>query len=104
MFNFFSWFTRPGKSENLQQERVFKLWEEIEKCEKTYNHKKDLGDKLLAQADDVDNLLLPFVEKMARKEVFLKLAKDNFDKADVCNQKLASLAAELRLEIQNVRC
>ena len=105
MFNIFNWFSKLGKNENevSQHDRVFKLWNEISECEQTYNQKKSLGDKMLAQADDVDDLQLPFSEKMIKKEMYLKLAKDNFDKAGFYNQRIADLSAELKLAIENVR-
>lgn len=103
MFNLFSWLSGLGKSDKSQRDRVLQLWEEIEECEQTYNHNKNLGDKMLAQADEVDNLKLPFAEKMARKEMCFKLAKDNLDKADFYNQRMTDLSAELKLAIENVR-
>lgn len=102
VFNPFSWFTKLGKAKNGEREQALKIWEEIEQCDKAYKHKKSLGDKLLAQADGVDKMNLPFAEKIGRRRMYLNAAKNNFDQADNYNQKVTDLSAELRMIIKNI--
>ena len=101
MFNLFAWLTKFRQGDKLKQERVLKLWAEIEECKKAYQNKKDIGDQLLAECEKIDNLQLPFAEKMVRKEKCLNAARDNLYWADVQNQKIADLSAELRLAIKD---
>lgn len=104
MFNPFKLLNALRKDKKSKQIQVFKLWEELEACEQAYKHKKSLGDKLLVQADEIDNIQLPFAEKMVKKEIYLNAARDNLDKADYYNQKIAELSAKLRLAIEDARC
>lgn len=104
MFNPFRLLSALKKDKTSKQKQVFKLWEELEACEQAYKHKKSLGDKLLDQASEIDNIQLPFAEKMVKKEIYLNAARDNLDKADYYNQQITELSAKLRLAIEDARC
>lgn len=101
MFNLFSFLKNMTLSKKeAKRKHVFVLWDEIEKCEQAYKHKKELGEELLALAQQLDDIDLPFTEKLTKKEIYLNAARDNLDKADFYNQKLDDLTKELQLAMK----
>ena len=101
MFNLFSFLKNMTLSKKeAKRKRVFALWDEIEKCEQAYEHKKKLGEEMLALAQQVDDIDLPSTEKITKKEIYLNAARDNFDKADNYNQRLDDLTKELQLAMK----
>ena len=55
---------------------------------------------MLAQAQKVDDMQLPFMDKMTKKEIYLNAARDNFDKADSFNQRIKALAKEIQMAMK----
>lgn len=101
MFNLFSFLKNMTLSKKeAKRKHVFVLWDEIEKCKQAYKHKKELGEELLALAQQLDDSDLPFTEKLTKKEIYLNAARDNLDKADFYNQKLDDLTKELQLAMK----
>lgn len=100
MFNLFSFLKKLTLSKKeAKRKHVFALWDKIEECEQAYEHKKKLGEEMLALAQQVDDSDLPSTEKITKKEIYLNAARDNFDKADFYNQKLDNLTKELQLQL-----
>ena len=101
MFNLFSFLKNMTLSKKeAKRKRVFALWDEIEECEQAYEHKKKLGEEMLALAQQIDDSDLPSTEKITKKEIYLNAARDNFDKADNYNQRLDDLTKELQLAMK----
>lgn len=101
MINLFAFLKNISLSKKeAKRKHVFVLWDEIEKCEQAYKHKKELGEELLALAQQIDDTDLPFKEKIAKKEIYLNSARDNFDKADFYNQRLDDLTKELQMAMK----
>lgn len=101
MFNLFSFLKNMTLSKKeAKRKHVFVLWDEIEKCEQAYKHKKELSEELLALAQQLDDSDLPFTEKLTKKEIYFNAARDNLDKADFYNQKLDDLTKELQLAMK----
>lgn len=72
MFNLFSFLKNMTLSKKeAKRKRVFALWDEIEECEQAYEHKKKLGEEMLALAQQVDDSDLPFKEKITKKRYIL---------------------------------
>lgn len=101
MLDLVSWLRKLTINEKeIERKRIFSLWKELEECEQAYKHKKSLGDKMLAQAQKVDDMQLPFMDKMTKKEIYLNAARDNFDKADSFNQRIKALAKEIQMAMK----